>query len=96
MRAQDKQTISRFLQVGISVDADDVIGMFGEETFNTSGNRLISFLNEVELVICNGRSLVPEPEWTRVRPSLNQMSVIDYVTTDTQLMKESALWNWIG
>ena len=45
---------------------------------NASGNRLISFLNEVELVICNGRQLVPEPEWTRVlRPSLNQMSVID-------------------
>ena len=29
--------------------------------------RLISFLNEVELVVCNGRSLVLEPKWTRVR-----------------------------
>ena len=38
-----------------SVDVDDVICMFGEETCNASGNRLISFLNEVELVICNGR-----------------------------------------
>ena len=27
---------------------------------NASGNRLISFLNEVELVVCNGRSLVVE------------------------------------
>ena len=75
-------------RVGKSVDVDDVIGMFGEETCNASGNKLISFLNEVELVICNGRQLVAEPEWTRVRPSLNQRSVIDY---DTQLMKESGV-----
>ena len=47
---------------------DDVIGMFGENTCNVSGNRQISFLNEVELVVCNGRSLVVEPEWTRIRP----------------------------
>ena len=78
-------------RVGRSVDVDDVIGMFGEETCNASGNRLISFLNEVELVICNGRQLVAEPEWTRVRPSLNQRSVIDYIITDTQLMKESGV-----
>ena len=32
-----------------------------------------------------------EPEWTRVRPSLNQRSVIDYKITDTQLMKESGV-----
>ena len=29
-----------------------------------------------------------EPEWTRVRPSLNQKSVIDYVIADNQLMRE--------
>ena len=60
-------------RVGISTDVDDVIGMFGEETCNASGN---TFLNEVELVICNGRKFVSEPEWTRVRPSLQQKSVI--------------------
>ena len=27
------------------------MGMFGEEKCNASGNRLISFLNEVELII---------------------------------------------
>ena len=75
-------------RVGKSVDVDDVIGMFGEETCNASGNRLISFLNEVELVICNGRQLVAEPG---VRLSLNQRSVIDYIITDTQLMKESGI-----
>ena len=31
-------------RVGRSSDVDDVIGMFGEETSNASGNRLISFL----------------------------------------------------
>ena len=78
-------------RVGRSTDVDDVIGMFGEETCNASGNRLISFLIEVELVICNGRKLVLEPEWTRVRPiaSLQQKSVIDYIVTDMQLMRES-------
>ena len=42
-------------------------------------------------VICNGRQLVSEPEWTRVRPSLNQKSVIDYVIADNQLMRESGV-----
>ena len=73
--------------VGRSVD--DVIGVFGEDTCYASGNRLISFLNEVELVVCNGRKLVVEPEWTRVRPSLKQKSIIYYVITDAQLMAES-------
>ena len=44
-------------RVGRSVDVDDVIGMFGEDTCNASGNRLVSFLNEVELVACNDRSV---------------------------------------
>ena len=33
--------------------------------------------------------LVLEPEWTRVRPSLDQKSVIDFIVTDVQLMRES-------
>ena len=45
--------------------------------------------NEVELVICNSRQLLLEPEWTRVRPSLDQKSVIDFIVTDVQLMRES-------
>ena len=40
-------------RIGRSVEVDDVIGMFGEDTCNASGNRLISFLNEVELVVEN-------------------------------------------
>ena len=49
-------------RVGRSTDVDDVIGMFGEETCNASGNKFISFLNEVELVVSNSRQLVLEPE----------------------------------
>ena len=49
-------------RVGKSSQVDDVIGMFGEDTCNASSNKLISFLNEVELVVCNGRKLVVEPE----------------------------------
>ena len=54
---------------------DDVIGKFGEDTCNASVNKLISLLHEVELVACNGRQLVSEPEWTRVRPGLDQKSL---------------------
>ena len=73
-------------RVGKSIELDDVVGMFGEDTCNASGNRLISFLNEVELVVCNGRNLVVEPE---LRPTLKQMSKIHYVITDAQLMAAS-------
>ena len=54
-------------RVGRSVDVDDVIhvGMFGEDTCNASGNRLVSFFNEVA---CNGCKLVTEPKWMRVGP----------------------------
>ena len=36
-------------------------------------------LNEVELAVVMG--LVVEPEWTTVRPSLRQKSIIDYCNT---------------
>ena len=62
-------------RVGKSVGIDDVIGMFGEDVCNVSDNRLVSFLNEVELVVCNGRTFVTETEWTRVRPNLRQKSI---------------------
>ena len=42
-------------RVGKAVDVDDVIGMLGKETSNASGNRLMLFLNEVELVICSDK-----------------------------------------
>ena len=45
--------------------------------------RLVSFLNEVELVVCK---FVSEPECIRVRPSLRQKSKID---SDSQLLFRS-------
>ena len=77
-------------RVGKAADEDDVIGKFGEDTCNASGNKLIALLHEVELVACNGRQLVSEPEWTMVRRSLDQKSVIDYILMDEQLMAVSA------
>ena len=50
---------------------------------------VISFLNEVEMVVRNGRKFTLEPEWTRVRPSLKQKSIIDYIITHPQLMAVS-------
>ena len=52
-----------------------------------SGNRLISFLNEVELAVCNGREFTVEPQWTRARPSLKQKSIIGYIVTDSNLLQ---------
>ena len=46
---------------------------------------MLSFLNEAELMICNGRKFVFEPEWTRVRPSLKQKSIIDHIITDVHV-----------
>ena len=64
--------------------------IFGEDMHNASGNRLLSFLNEeVKLMICNGRKLVSEPEWTRLKPSLKQKSIIDFIITDAQLLEVS-------
>ena len=65
-------------RVGNLPNLDDV--MFGEGKCNASGNRLISFFNEVEFVIAVS-SL-----WTRARPSLKQKSIIDHIVTDTNLL----------
>ena len=65
-------------RIGTSAQLDDVVGMFGENTCNASGNRLLTFLNEVELMICNGRKHVFESDWTRIRPSLKQVNNMLY------------------
>ena len=30
---------------------------------------------------------MPDPEWTRIWPSLKQKSIIDYIITDAQLLE---------
>ena len=64
-------------RVGSDSKIDEVIGMFGEETSNNNGEKFVSFLTEVDLVFCNGRTFVMEPEWTRIHPGLKQKSIID-------------------
>ena len=59
-------------RVGKASEIDDVIGMFGEETPNNNGEKLVSFLTEVDLVSCNGRTFATEPEWTCIRPGLKK------------------------
>ena len=76
-------------RVGKASEIDDVIGMFGEETPNNYGEKLVSFLTEVDLVSCNGRTFAMEPQWTRIHPGLKQKSVIDYIITDMQILKKS-------
>ena len=43
----------------------------------------------MKVQVHNGRKLVSEPEWTRIRPSLKQKSIIDYIITDAQLLEVS-------
>ena len=49
-------------RVGKSSDSYNAIGMFGEGKCDASGNRLISFLTEVEFVVCKGREFTVEPQ----------------------------------
>ena len=71
-------------RVGRFVQLDDMTGMFVENMCNVSGNSLFFFFNEGEIMICNGRKLVFEPEWTRVRSSLKQKSIIVCIITNAQ------------
>ena len=77
-------------RVGRSCDVDDVIGMFEETTSNSNSNLLISLLQKCNLMICNGRTLLSDPQWTRVQNRLNQKSIIDYIITDKALLKASS------
>ena len=49
-------------RVGTASEIDGIIGMFGEETSNNNVEKLVSFLTEVDLVSCNARTFVTEPE----------------------------------
>ena len=47
-------------------DADNVNGTFGEASCNSNGNLLIDLLHYCDLMICNGRTMLTDPQWTRV------------------------------
>ena len=77
-------------RVGKSNDVDDVIGIFGEASCNSNGNLLIELLQNCNLMICNGRTMLNDPQWTQVQSRLGHKSIIDYIITDKALMKESS------
>ena len=64
-------------RVGKSDDVDNVIGMFGKISCNSNGNLLITLLWNCNLMICNGRTLLSDPQWTRIQTRLNHKSIID-------------------
>ena len=51
-------------RAGKSKDVDDVIGTFGENTCNSNGNLLIDLLQNCNQIVCNGRTLLSDPQWT--------------------------------
>ena len=65
--------------VGTASEIDEVIGMFGEETSNNNGEKLVSFSTEVDIVSCNGRIFVTELERTRICPGFKQKSMEEIV-----------------
>ena len=43
-------------------ESSDVVGMFGEHNCNSNGNLLIELLHYCDLMICNGRTLLCDPQ----------------------------------
>ena len=76
-------------RVGTASEINVVTAMFSEETYNNNGEKLVSFLTEVDLVSCNGRTFVTEPKWTHICPGLKQKSITNYIITDMQMLKKS-------
>ena len=77
-------------RLGKSSDVSEVVGMFGEDTCNSNGNLLIELLNNCDLMICNGRTLLCDPQWNRVQSRLGHKSIIDYIITAAALIKASS------
>ena len=41
-------------------------------------------------MMCNGKTMLTDPQWTRVQNRLGHKSIIDYIIIDKALMKESS------
>ena len=59
---------------GKSEDVHDVIGMFGKNTCHSKGNSLIELLQNCNLMVCNHRTLLSDPQWTRVQSPFGHKS----------------------
>ena len=77
-------------RVGKSNEVDNVIFTFGEASCNDNGNLPIELLHNCDIMICNGGTMLNDPQWTRVQNCLVHKSIIDYIITDKALMKESS------
>ena len=69
------------------IDVDDVNGMLGEDNCTSNGNLLIELLQNCNLMICNGRTLLCDTHWTRVKSCLGHKSTIDCIITEKALIK---------
>ena len=69
------------------VTMDACYGVFGKRTYNDNGEKLVSFLTEVDHLSCNSCTFVTELEWTSIRSVLKQKFVLDYVVADIHMLK---------
>ena len=75
-------------RIGKSNNADNVIGIFREASCNRNGNLRIELLQNCNLMTCNWRTKLNDPQWTRVHSRLGHRSIVNYIITDKALMKE--------
>ncbi|KAF2902085.1 hypothetical protein ILUMI_04098, partial [Ignelater luminosus] len=69
-----------------------VVGQFGKNNINISGELLIEYCTQHSLEILNGfnkHKLIHRYTWKRPRPSFGQKSIIDYFTT-----KQKTKFKW--
>ena len=74
-------------RVDKSENVNDIIEMTGENihTCNSNGNLLIELLQYCNIMVCNGRTLLSDPQSTQVQSHLGHKSIIDYIITDKAL-----------
>ena len=72
------------------LDSDDVVGLYGEDMCNCNGSKLIELMQQLNLMLWNCREFCIEPQWTRIMPKLEQYSIVEYVASDTDLLKCSS------
>ena len=59
---------------------------------NSYGSKLIELMQQLNLMLWNCREFCIEPQWTRIMPKLEQYSIVDYVASDTDLLKCSSFF----
>ena len=73
----------------------DRIGIYGEDSRNSRGTKLLRFLEAIDMYAVNGRKHCADPEWTRVvsyRSGMQSSSILDYAIVGADLIGR----NWNG